>query len=126
MLLKDKYYKVMKENRLDANTGVYLLSLLPQADVYRGHFPQKPVCPGVCNIETIRECAEMLTGRDLAITTIRQCRLTAVASPQTCPLVDVTVQVARVEGTDTYNVIAKITDKETTYMELKGELAIKH
>lgn len=125
MLLKDKYYKVMKETRLDANNGVFLLSLLPQADVYRGHFPQKPVCPGVCNIETIRECAEMLLERDLAITTIKQCRLTAVASPKVCPLVDVTVSVARIEGTDDYNVVAKIADQETSYMELKGTFQLK-
>ena len=125
MLLKDNYYKLIKENRLDANNGVFLLSLYPQADVYRGHFPQKPVCPGVCNIETIRECAEMLTGYDLFIKTIKQCRLTAVASPQICPLIDVTVSVARIEGTNSYNVIAKIADKETTYMELKGEFEIK-
>ena len=125
MLLKDKYYKIMKENRLDANNGVYLLSLLPQADVYRGHFPQKPVCPGVCNIETIRECAEMQTGRDLFIKTIKQCRLTAVATPQICPLIDVTVSVARIEGTDSFSVIGKIADAETVYMELKGEFSIK-
>lgn len=125
MLLKDKYYKVMKENRLDANNGVYLLSLLPQADVYRGHFPQKPVCPGVCNIETIRECTEMLVARDLDIKTIKQCRLTAVATPLVCPLVDVTISVARIEGTDSFNVVARIADHDTTYMEFKGELAIK-
>ena len=125
MLLKDKYYKIMKETRLDANTGVYLVSLLPQADVYRGHFPQNPVCPGACNIETIRECAEMLTGYDLAITTIKQCRLTAIATPQLCPLMDVTVQVARVEGTETFNVVGRMSDQDTTYMELKGTFAIK-
>lgn len=125
MLLKDKYYKVMKETRIDANTAVYLVSILPQADVYRGHFPQKPVCPGVCNIELIRECAEMLVERDLLITTIKQCRLTAVATPLVCPLVDVTVQVARVEGTDSFNVVGKIADRETTYMELKGTFEIK-
>ena len=125
MLLKDKYYKIMKENVLDSNNAVFLLSLLPQADVYRGHFPHKPVCPGVCNIETIRECAEMLTGCDLYIKTIKQCRLTAVASPQVCPLIDVTVSVARIEGTDSYNVVGKIADAETSYMELKGEFCIK-
>lgn len=125
MLLKDKYYKVMKETRIDANTGVYLVSLLPQADVYRGHFPQKPVCPGVCNIELIRECAEMLLDRDLFIDTIKQCRLTAVATPLVCPLVDVTVQVARIEATDSYNIVARIADKETTYMELKGTFCLK-
>ena len=125
MLLKDKYYKNMKETRLDANTGVYLVTLLPQADVYRGHFPQNPVCPGACNIEMIRECAEMLTGYDLSIDTIKQCRLTAIATPQLCPLVDVTIQVARVEGTETYNVVGRIADKETTYMELKGTFGVK-
>ncbi len=124
MLLKDKYYKLIKETRLDANTGVFLVSLLPQADVYRGHFPQKPVCPGACNIETLRECAEVLTGRDLKIKTIKQCRLTAVATPLVCPLLDVTVSVARIEGTDSYNVVGKIADAETTYMELKGEFRI--
>lgn len=122
MLLKDKYYKVMKENRLDANNGVFLLTLLPQSDVYRGYFPHKPACPSSCNIEMIRECAEMQTGLDLAIQSIRLCRMTAVASPQVCPLVDVTVSVARIEGTDTYNVVSKIADHETTYMEFKGEL----
>lgn len=125
MLLKNKYYKVMRENILDSNNGVYLLSLLPQADVYRGHFPQKPVCPGVCNIETIRECAEMLTGQDLFIKTIKQCRLTAVLSPQFTTLIDVTVSINRIEGTDSYNVTSKIADHETTYMELKGEFVIK-
>lgn len=115
----------MKENRIDANTGVYLVSLLPQADVYRGHFPQKPVCPGVCNIELVRECAEMLTGYNLNLTTINRCRLTAVATPKVCPLLDVTVSVARKEGSDTFNVVAKIADFETTYLEFKGELDIK-
>ena len=61
MLLKDKFYKVEQENILTPLHGVYLIALLPDADVYRGHCPHKPVCPGVCNIETIRECAEMLT-----------------------------------------------------------------
>lgn len=124
-MLKDKYYKVMKENRLDANNGVYLLSLLPQSDVYRGHFPQKPVCPGACNIQTVRECAEMLLGRSLLIKTIKQCRLTAVATPLVCPLIDVTVSVARVEGTDSYNIVARIADKETVYLEMKGELELR-
>jgi len=125
MLLKDKYYKVIKENRLDANTGVYLLSLFPQADVYRGYLPNNPICPGVCNIETIRECIEMFTGKDIAISTINRCRIPSVASPLHCPLVDVLVKIARLEGTDSYSVEASIADKDTVYMELKGEFSIK-
>lgn len=124
MLLKDKYYKLMRENRLDANTAVFLVSLLPQADVYRGHFPQRPVCPGACTIQMMRECAELLTGNRLLIRTIKQCRFITMATPQHCSLLDVTVQVARIEGTDAYNVTARMTDADATYAELKGEFCI--
>ena len=123
MLLLNKFYKVIKETRLDQNQAVYLVSILPNADVYRGHFPHKPVCPGVCNIEMIRECAEMFSGRDLALKYIKQCRLTAVATPQVCPLVDVQVQLLPAEGG--YLVQGKIADGDTIYMELKGELSFK-
>ena len=120
MLLKDKFFIVLHEEKITANDAVYLCELKADCDVYRGHFPGKPVSPGVCNIEMIRECAEMLVGKDLKIDTIKQCRLTAVASPSVCPKVDVKVSVAQIEGTDTYNVVASIADSAQSYMELKG------
>jgi len=122
MLLKDKFFEVLHEERITANDAVYLCELKSDCSVYAGHFPGKPVSPGVCNIEMIRECAEMLTGHDLKINTIKQCRLTAVASPTVCPKVDVKVNVAAIEGTQSYNVVATIADAERSYMELKGTL----
>lgn len=122
MLLKDKFFTVLHEEKITANDAVYLCELKADCDVYRGHFPGKPVSPGVCNIEMIRECAEMLVGMDLKIDTIKQCRLTAVASPTVCPKVDVKVNVALIEGTNNYNVVASIADAERSYMELKGTL----
>lgn len=124
MLLKDKFFEILHEEKINANEAVYLCGLKADCDVYQGHFPGKPVSPGVCNIEMIRECAELLTGENLLIQTIKQCRLTAVASPSVCPKVDVKISVARVEGTETYNVVGSISDAETSYMELKGTLAI--
>lgn len=125
MLLKDKFFTVLHEERLSANEAIFLCELKADCDVYRGHFPGKPVSPGVCNIEMIRECAEMLVGEDLQIDTIKQCRLTAVASPSVCPKVDVSVTVACLEGTRNYNVVAMIRDAEQSYMELKGTFVIK-
>lgn len=125
MLLKDKFFTILHEERITTNDAVFLCELKPDCDVYRGHFPGKPVAPGVCNIEMIRECAEMLVEQDLLIDTIKQCRLTAVATPAVCPKVDVKVSVAHIEGTDDYNVVASISDAETSYMELKGTLKMK-
>lgn len=126
MLLKDTFYVVDHVEKIDAYNAVFALSLVKDCEVYKGHFPHKPVCPGVCNVETIRECAEMLTEQDLKISTIKQCRLTAVAAPDVCPKVDVTIALTPNEDKSAYVIQAKIADATTSYMELKGELKIKN
>ena len=66
MLLENSYYKIIGRSGegLDA---VFRVALLPDCEVYKGHFPGNPVSPGVCNIETIKECAMLLTGRAGAV-----------------------------------------------------------
>ena len=99
---------------------MFHIRLLPGCDVYRGHFPGRPVCPGVCNIEVIKECAVLLSGRKLSISTIRQCRFTAVASPSICP--ELAVAVSLLPAGVGYVVSARISDKERTYVEYKGNM----
>ncbi|MFS2716174.1 beta-hydroxyacyl-ACP dehydratase [Bacteroides uniformis] len=79
MKLENNYYKLISMHS-DGTSGVFHLSLRLDCEVYRGHFPGNPVCPGVCNIQMIKECAERLTGQRLHISRIRRCRLTAVAN----------------------------------------------
>ena len=122
MLLNNKFYKVLNETRPDEQHAVCRCQLLADCDVYRGHFPHKPVSPGVCNIEMIKECAMMLTGEKLFIKGIKQCRLTAIASPEACPEVNVTVGVTKTEGG--YTVVASIADETRSYMEYKGEMTV--
>lgn len=120
MLLQNKFYKVLGETRESAELSTFHLSVLPECEVYEGHFPGKPVCPGVCNIETIKECAMMLSGQSLRIRSIKQCRLLAVATPSACPEIDVRVSLTSVE--QGYNVVARIVSGETVYMEFNGLL----
>lgn len=121
MLLENNYYRII-DRHSDGMSAVYRIAFLPGCDVYRGHFPGRPVCPGVCNIGMIKECAMMLTGKRLWISTIKQCRLTAVATPAVCPEVNVAVSVSPTDGG--FTVTATITDTERTYMEYKGDMIV--
>lgn len=122
MLLKDKFFKVLKEVRGEGLSAQYTVALLPECECYKGHFPGKPVSPGVCNIEMIRECCELLAEKDLKIDSIKVCRLTAIAAPQVCPEVVVTVALTPdADGTE-YTVTADISDAEKPYMTLKATL----
>ena len=120
MLLENKFYRVLSEERGEGLSAKYRVAILPECNVYDGHFPGDPVCPGVCNIETIKECAILLCGEQLRYSTIKQCRLTALATPTVCQEVDVQVNLSPSGGG--YALQATIADDRQTYMILKGQL----
>lgn len=123
MRLRDTYYKEWSAH-YGADTASFHVELLPDCDVYRGHFPGHPVCPGVCNMGMLKECMEEAVGCRLVIDTIKQCRMTAVASPETCSELDILMYIQRL-GESCWAVQAKLVDTERTYMEYKGEMKKK-
>lgn len=128
MLLKDKFYSIINQSETKhegaAHSTVFRVAILPDCNVYDGHFPGDPVCPGVCNIETIKECTMVLLDQPLRISSIKQCRLTAIATPTVCPEVTVTVN-ATDKGDGVYTVQASIADDKQTYMLYKGEMKVE-
>ncbi|HAE25094.1 MAG TPA: beta-hydroxyacyl-ACP dehydratase [Prevotellaceae bacterium] len=120
MLLENKFFRVLDVKNSDNLNAVFHVQIVPDCNVYNGHFPGDPVCPGVCNIETIKECASLIVGRQLRYVSIRQCRLTALATPTVCPEVDITVTLTEIGGN--YQIQGRIADDKKTYMLLKGIL----
>lgn len=120
MLLENKFYRILSEERGEGLSAKFNVAILPECNVYDGHFPGDPVCPGVCNIETIKECAILLTGEQLRYSIIKQCRLTALATPTVCP--EVSIHVILSPSGEGYAIQATIADSRQTYMILKGQL----
>jgi 3-hydroxyacyl-[acyl-carrier-protein] dehydratase len=91
-------YYTVNSRRTEDETAIFEVSLNPASVVYRGHFPDMPVAPGVCNIQLIKECVEQLTGRRLQISHIARCRLTTLLQPQKHP--DLQVRIRLLEHTE--------------------------
>ncbi|MGN1240221.1 MAG: hypothetical protein ACI4TV_05040 [Paludibacteraceae bacterium] len=143
------YYHILSSD-ITSDEGMFRVALNADCEVYQGHFPGEPVCPGVCNIQMIKECAEivlqggavsrphqesMLNTKvrpgdrtsmcsetpTMLLSHIRQCRLTTLVTPQQHPEVEVHVAIlSRCEDTITFR--GTIGKGEEVYMELKGEL----
>ena len=56
------YFEIIQSNISNGN-GIFTIKLNPENEVYEGHFPNEPISPGVCNINTIKECAEKIIER---------------------------------------------------------------
>ncbi len=49
--------------------------------VFKGHFPDKPVVPGVCTISLVRELLEISLDQAITFRTIQQCKFTGMIIP---------------------------------------------
>ena len=119
MLIPD-YYKI-SDSRPDNGAIVFDIDMNPDCRVYEGHFPGEPICPGVCNIQMIKECAEAVCGKELKLLNLQQCRLTSLMKPGEHDRVNVRMEVS--QDVQPYKFKASLYMGETVFMEMKGELS---
>ncbi len=88
MKLKNSLYKItatqVEERSFD-------LELNAGHEIYKAHFPGKPITPGVCLVQIAQELLEELTGKQLEITAVKNVKFLAVVSPVETPRVTYTV-----------------------------------
>ncbi len=118
MLIPD-YYTILQHTR-QRYVDIFHISLNSDCEVYKGHFPNEPVSPGVCNIQMIKECLECILGYPVLLHTIQQCRLTALITPVTSPQLDVRIQIKQ-QDNERIIFTATLGPTEHTYLELKAE-----
>lgn len=121
-MLLDYYYSA-KEQSTEGETVRFLVTLNKDCDIYNGHFPDMPVAPGVCNIQMIKECTELATGKQLLLKDISQCKLITLITPEQHPELQVDIQL--LEQTDTVvKIKATIGQDNREYLILKGECEV--
>ncbi len=119
MRLDVSYYKIEDSSETEGGR-LFEISLQPHCKVYEGHFPGNPVSPGACNMQMIKELAEKIAGTKLHMSSIRQCRLMAVLSPQNTPRLSVNVGLA--PSKTGYSITASIANADTLCLTFKGEM----
>jgi len=122
------YYKILHTHSESPAHVRFTVRLEKDFKGYAGHFPGKPVAPGVCNIRMIKELAEKMTGKRLLISSIAKCRFLNVIDPLNIGdlTVDISLQpfsMASFDGKEVCSALAVICDADDlTYVEFKGEL----
>lgn len=120
MLIKN-FYNILSKNNSAEGEYLYTIAMDPSCEVYKGHFPGKPVAPGVCNVQMIKECAEDALQATCLLSSIGQCRFSALVTPATTPELDLKITFKPTEG-DTIKFNATLFKGETVYIDMRGEL----
>lgn len=126
ILLRDKYYRLLASDIADG-AGTFKISIIDTCDVFNGHFPGHPICPGVFNVQTLKECCADVLSADITFVSIKQCRFLSVIEPKSEPSAPVyTVKVSTtVAGDGVYGIKASIEDDTQTYLSFDGKAQVK-
>jgi 3-hydroxyacyl-[acyl-carrier-protein] dehydratase len=80
MLLED-FYK-LDSSQTDGSKCVSHIKINSSHDIYRGHFPGRPVTPGVILMQLFKEQAERFTGKKLGLKKASNVKFLAVVNPE--------------------------------------------
>lgn len=88
MLIKD-FYKIINLTSTDSGLEA-TISLNPNHEVYKGHFPDQPIVPGVIQLQIINELMEKHIDKELFMGSIQRVKYIVPIIPANTPQLDFT------------------------------------
>ena len=119
-MLLNYYYKINNQ-RTTGDVTLFDVILLPECNIYKGHFPGMPIAPGVFNIQMIKECVERIAGKPLLLESMMQCKFIAMITPELNPELQIRIESTQYDD-NRLKVSAKISRDNKDYVTFKGEL----
>jgi len=80
VILLDDFYKIEQQTEIDSGFE-YVISLNKGHSIYKAHFPEKPITPGVCIIQLCKELMELWTGESLFLQKIQNVKFLSIIDP---------------------------------------------
>ncbi len=116
MLIKDLYeikdFQVV-EQKISAQ-----LFVNKDNEIFKGHFPNNPVMPGVCMIQIIKELTEKALNKKLFMQKASNIKFMALINPEVNSLLDLAIDFSENDGIIKVKNITKF--EETTALKYNG------
>ena len=84
-MLRDDLYEIKEIRTINEFEFFYEIHLNKDTDIYRGHFPSRPITPGACLLEIARELLEIHEKQPLDIRQIKSMKFLNIIEPSVHP-----------------------------------------
>ena len=116
MLIKD-FYTIQKLETTEGTISAHIL-LNPKHEVYKGHFPEQPVVPGVIQLQIVKEILEKHLVQQLFIAKVSNAKYLKINTPENSEVLQITIQHKKTDEGE-YKVNAIIGSKEIIFTKVK-------
>jgi len=118
-MLIPHFYSVKEFNFTD-NQLKAIIELNPEHDVFKGHFPNNPVTPGVCMLQILKELTEQATNTNLFIKECSNVKFMALINPEVNAVLAITIDINKVE--ENFKIKASASFNETVALKVNALL----
>jgi len=121
-MLIPHFYSVKEFNFTD-NQLKAIIELNPEHDVFKGHFPNNPVTPGVCMLQILKELTEQATNTNLFIKECINVKFMALINPEVNAVLAITIDINQVE--ENFKIKASASFDQTVALKVNALLTQK-
>jgi len=115
MILKDSFFTIKNQDTAE-DTVDFRIKLNAAHFVFKAHFPNNPITPGVLLIQMIKELFGSLKGRKFKLNTLKNVKFSAPINPIQFPEIDCSLNFSEKENF--YYVKAVIKENETIFAKV--------
>lgn len=119
-MLLGSFFQVT-ESVADGHTYRAKATFNPSHPIFKGHFPDLPVVPGVCQTQMLLETLGLITGRSVELKKAQHIKFLALLNPTKVGELMMEIKVEKTEG-DYMLVSAVYSTPEEVFFRFKGEL----
>jgi len=122
-MLPEGFYTILHQHSEEESIQARI-ALNSEHEIFKGHFPNNPVTPGVCMLQIFKEIAQIHLQKKLQISECSNVKFMAIINPQIHPQLDLNLQLQSLEE-NTYKIKAVATFDQTTAIKLSLVLKSK-
>ena len=118
-MLRDGFFKIKQFNE-SGNTYGFTVSVVPEHEIFKGHFPQQPIVPGVFALQMIKECLEWNRNKKYRYNELTNCKFSRPIIPDRDK--DLRIE-CECEFSDSFLLLkTTVQSEDTVYITLKAKL----
>jgi 3-hydroxyacyl-[acyl-carrier-protein] dehydratase len=102
----------------DGETVKTNIILNPSHRIFKGHFPNQPILPGVCMMQIVKEVAETHLNKKLKLVLAQDIKFLSVINPEEHTVVHIELKI-NVED-ERIKLSAQLQDEATVFFKFKG------
>ena len=118
MRLENNFYTINNIEQKSDDAFAVEVTILPEHQIYEGHFPQQPVVPGVCTLTIIRECIGNILSKEVSFASIKECKYVSALIPQEDLRIMINLTICESKVT----ALVERVDDQQTVLKLKANL----